>query len=319
MKKEQKVLFGVDNSQFARDAVASAGALLKNNEHIKMTIFHGIPEPDLSYLSKAPLSPEAVEKHLQLWSKEEQKVLRRAKEAVIENGFDPDRVETAYEEKCRDPVISMINLASKEGFDTIALARWGARTLAQKIIGSITYKLVYMAYHLPLWMVDPRISSQDVLVTVVGSGISSRVVDHTIRYFAHLKESRFTLFHVIPPVAPDLQTSSYWDFIRDSGGAEQLETMAQLMEEYLDRAKTIANEGKERLVEAGIAEENVVVKFQPQKQGIARDILAELEEGNYGILMIGRKGVRDIRQFSLGSKANKLLHTAHARMVCLVN
>jgi hypothetical protein len=35
-------------------------------------------------------------------------------------------------------------------------------------------------------------------------------------------------------------------------------------------------------------------------------------------LMIGRKGVRDISQFGLGSKANKLVHTAHARMVCLV-
>jgi nucleotide-binding universal stress UspA family protein len=319
MKKEQKVLFGVDNSQFARDAAALVGGLLKNNENIKMTIFHGIQEPDLSYLSKAPLSPEAVEKHLQLWSKDEQKVLRRAREAVVENGFDPDRVETSYEEKCRDPVISMINLANKEGFDTIALARWGARTLAQKIIGSVTYKLVNMAYHLPLWMVDPRISSQDVLVTVVGAGISRRVVDHTIRYFAHLKERRFTLFHVIPPVAPDLYTSSYWDFIRDLGVAEQRENMDQRMEEYLEKAKSIAKEGKERLISAGIPEEKVVVKFQPQKEGISRDILIELEEGNYGILVIGRKGVRDISQFGLGSKANKLIHTAHASMVCLVN
>ena len=122
MKKEQKVLFGVDYSQFARDAVAAAGGLLKNNENLKITIFHGIPEPDLSYLSKAPLSPEAVEKHLQLWSIEELKTLRRAKEAVIENGFDPDRVETSYEEKCRDPVMSMINLANKEDFEVIALA-----------------------------------------------------------------------------------------------------------------------------------------------------------------------------------------------------
>ncbi|MDH3555071.1 MAG: universal stress protein, partial [Deltaproteobacteria bacterium] len=118
MSTEQKVLFGVDNSQFARDAVAAAGGLLKNNENLKMTIFHGIPEPDLSYLSKAPLSAEALEKHLQLWSKEEQKLIRRAKDAVIDAGFDPDKVDTFYEEKCKDPVISMINLANKEGFET---------------------------------------------------------------------------------------------------------------------------------------------------------------------------------------------------------
>ena len=34
MSTEQKVLFGVDNSQFARDAVAAAGGLLKNNENL---------------------------------------------------------------------------------------------------------------------------------------------------------------------------------------------------------------------------------------------------------------------------------------------
>ena len=183
MKMEQKVLFGVDNSQFARDAVAAAGSLLKDNKNLKMTIFHGIPEPDLSYLHKAPLSPEAIEKHLHQWSKEELKTLSRAKEAIIDAGFDPDRLETAYEEKCKDPVISMINLANREDFEAIALARWGAKTLAHKIIGSVTYKLANLLYHLPLWMIDPRISSHDVLVTVVGADISRRAVEHTIRYF----------------------------------------------------------------------------------------------------------------------------------------
>ncbi|MGD8370003.1 MAG: universal stress protein [Syntrophobacterales bacterium] len=318
MKGEQKVLFGVDKSPFARDAVASAGGLLKNNEDVKITIFHGIPEPDLSYFSKPTLSPEALEKQLQLWSKEGQKVLRRAKEAVIDAGFDPDRIGTLYEENCKDPVISMINLANQENFEAIALARWGTKTLAQKIIGSVTYKLINLAYHLSLWMIDPRISSHDVLVTLVGADISRRVVDHTIRYLSHLRESRFTLFHVIPPLAPEFHTSSYWDFIRDMNERERQENMAQRLEVYLNKAKSMANEGKERLISAGIPEENVVVRFQPQKEGIARDILKELEEGNYGILMIGRKGVRDISQFGLGSKANKLVHTAHARMVCLV-
>ena len=319
MDREQKVLFGVDSSEFARDAVAAAANLFKDNENLKMTIFHGIPEPDPSHIFEPSLSPEEVEKHLQLWSRERQKVIRLAKEAAIDAGFDPERVHTAYEEKCKDPVISMINLASKEDFAVIALARWGARTLAQKVVGHVTYKLINMAYHLPLWMIDPRISSHDLLVTVVGAEISRRVVEHTIRYFSHLKESKFTLFHVIPPFAPELQTSSYWEIIRDMSGEEQQENMARRMAEYLDKAKSIAQEGKERLISAGIPEENVVVKFQSQKQGIARDILKELEEGNHGILLLGRKGVKDISQFGLGSKANKLVHTAHALMVCLVN
>ena len=319
MNKEIKVLFGVDSSEFAREAVAAAANLLKDNRNLEMTIFHGIPEPDPGHIFEPSLSPEEVEKHLQLWSRERQKVIRLAKEAALGAGFDPERVNTSYEERCKDPVISMINLANKENFGVIALARWGARTLAQKVMGHVTYKLMNMAYHLPLWIIDPRIASRNLLITVVGAGISRRVVDHTIRYFSHLKESKFTLFHVIPPLAPELHTSSYWDIIRDLSGEERQENMAQRMEAYLEKAKSIAKEGKERLISAGIPEDKVVVKFQPQKEGIARDILVELEEGNYGILVIGRKGVRDITQFGLGSKANKLIHTAHAFMVCLVN
>ena len=208
---------------------------------------------------------------------------------------------------------------NNEDFEVIALARWGARTLAQKVMGHVTYKLVNVAYHLPLWMIDPRITSHKVLVTVVGAEISRRVMEHTIRYFSHLKESKFTLFHVIPPVAPELQTSSYWDIIKDLTREEQQESMAQRMEAYAEKAKSIAQEGKARLISAGIPEENVVVKFQTQKEGIARDILKELEEGNHGILVLGRKGVKDISEFGLGSKANKLLHYARVLMMCLVN
>ena len=319
MSMEQKVLFGVDNSQFARDAVVAAGGLLKNNENLKLTIFHGIPEPDLSYLSKAPLSAEALEKHLQLWSKEEQKVIRRAKEAVVDAGFNPDRVDTFYEEKCKDPVISMINLANKEGFETISLARWGARTLAQKIMGNVTYRLISIAYNLPVWIIDPRISSQDVLVTIVGADISRRVMEHTVRYLAHLKESRFTFFHVIPPIPPQLHTSAYWDYVRDLNEEERQEDMVRQRKDYSEKARSIAEEGKERLIDAGVPEQNIAVKFQAQRAGLARDILTELEEGNHGILLLGRKGFKDINQFGLGSKANKLLHTAHALMTCLVN
>ena len=319
MSTEQKVLFGVDKSQFARDAVAAAGGLLKNNENLKMTIFHGIPEPDLYYLSKAPLSAEALEKHLQLWSKEEQKLIRRAKEAVIDAGFDPDRVDTFYEEKCKDPVISMINLANKEGFETIALARWGARTLAQRIMGSVTYRLISIAYNLPVWLIDPRIYFQDVLVTIVGADISRRVMEHTVKYFAHLKESRFTFFHVIPPIPPQLHTSSYWDYVRELSEEERQEDMVRLRKDYSERARSIVEEGKERLIDAGVPEQNIAVKFQTQKEGLARDILTELQEGNYGVLLLGRKGFKDISQFGLGSKANKLVHAAHALMTCLVN
>lgn len=81
----------------------------------------------------------------------------------------------------------------------------------------------------------------------------------------------------------------------------------------------IANEGKERLLKTGVPERSVLIKLQGQLKGIARDILTELEQGKYGVLIFGPKGFKDIKQFGLGSKASKLLHTAKALSICLVS
>jgi nucleotide-binding universal stress UspA family protein len=319
MDREQKILFGVDNSLFSRDAVATTGILLKDKENLKITLFHSILEPKIPFLEKLRLSPETLESYLELWSIEEQMAVQRSRKAMIDGGFDPAKVEAVYEEKCKDPAISLLNHANREGFDTIALARWGDTIPEQQSMGTITYKLISMAYYLSVWTIDPRISYRDVLVTIVGADISRRVTDHAIRYFAHLKDSRFTLFHVIPPVPPQLHTSSYWDYVRDMSGEDRQEEMARRMKDYSDTVEKIAEEGKARLIEAGIPEQNVVIKSQAQREGIARDILVELEEGHYGILVIGRKGFRNISQFGLGSKANKLLHAARTFVTSLVN
>jgi nucleotide-binding universal stress UspA family protein len=93
----------------------------------------------------------------------------------------------------------------------------------------------------------------------------------------------------------------------------------QWMEGYVKEVDEIADEGKEKLIKAGVPEENIIIKCQAQVRGIARDILAELEGNNYGILVLGRKGFRGISEFGLGSKASKLLHSAHALALCLVS
>ena len=44
----------------------------------------------------------------------------------------------------------------------------------------------------------------------------------------------------------------------------------------------------------------------------------ELETGKYGIILIGRKGSKKIREFQFGSKANKLLYTSRTFITCII-
>ena len=320
MDKEASILFGVDDSVFARQAIAATGSLLKDNQNLRITIFHGAPVPELSMLSRVPsLSGEVMENYQKLWNLEQKRVLERAEEVLAESGFDPQRVSTIYEKQCNNPASSMYKLAVFEDFETLALTRGVAAAPPREVIGSVTYRLANLTNDRVLWVIDPRFLSQDVLVTFVGADISRRVLEHAVRYFSHLKESRFTLFHVIPPVPPQVYESSYWVYGVNLDEKERLAEMALWMKDYTKEVAKIADEGKERLITSGVPERNVLIKMQAQQRGIARDILTELEEGKYGILILGRKGFKDIKQFGLGSKANKLLHTAQAFSICLVN
>ena len=208
MSKEKGVLFGIDDSDFAQQALLGTGGLLKNSKNLKITVFHGVTEPDFSsFTESSGQDLDMIEKYRERWTLKGQKVLKQAKESLTESGFDPDKTSTIFDKKCSDPSEAMLKMAAHEGIETLAVARWGKTTVSRQVIGSVTYRLSQLANDQALWIIDPRICSHNVLIGLVGAPVSQRVVDYSVRYFSHLKESKFTFIHVIPPIPPQ-----YWEF-----------------------------------------------------------------------------------------------------------
>lgn len=319
MNEEKRILFGTDGSDFSMKALSKIGDLLKDNQKLKITIFHAASGIDFSsYSDVICQSPDAEEKLQELQVLEAEKVLERARESLIKSGFDQEMVSTVLENKCNDPSGFMLNMAEQKNIGTIAVARWGKATVSHKVLGSTPYRLSQTSDNRSsLWVIDPRICSPDVLIGIVGASVSQRVVDYTVEHFSHLRESKFTLFHVIPSVPP--QFWEYEGMIDLEEGHEVQQKIVMWMKEYTDKVKEIADDAKSKLIKAGVPEHNVFFKIGPKKKGIARDIFVELEKGNYGILVLGRRGFKDDKDFALGSKANKLLIRCRGYIVCLVN
>jgi nucleotide-binding universal stress UspA family protein len=185
------------------------------------------------------------------------------------------------------------------------------------LLGSVPYRLVHLSDEKAVWVIDAPVASHDVLVTLVGAPVSRRVMEYCVRYFSHLRQSKFTLLHVVPPAPP-----VDWGDPHGLGKLHEAEldaAKARWMKEYEGRVEEIAAEGKARLLKAGVPEENIAFKVQPARKGMARDILVELSWGNYGVLVMGRKGSKDVSKFELGSTALKVLENACACTVCLVS
>jgi nucleotide-binding universal stress UspA family protein len=69
--------------------------------------------------------------------------------------------------------------------------------------------------------------------------------------------------------------------------------------EFMDEAKRI-------LLDAGFADDEVTVRINERKIGIARDLATEAASG-YKAIVVGRKGLSDLKDFMLGSVANNII------------
>lgn len=75
---------------------------------------------------------------------------------------------------------------------------------------------------------------------------------------------------------------------------------------------------KEVLLSTGFSEENVEVKMENKKRGVARDILSEAEQG-YDLIVLGRRGISGLKEFFLGSISQKVFTGAKDISVLIAN
>lgn len=75
---------------------------------------------------------------------------------------------------------------------------------------------------------------------------------------------------------------------------------------------------KELLLAAGFNENNVQIKVENKNKGVARDILAEAQNG-YDMIVMGRHGMSGIKDFFLGGISQKVFNGAKDISVLIAN
>jgi len=81
---------------------------------------------------------------------------------------------------------------------------------------------------------------------------------------------------------------------------------------------TAMKRAKELLVSAGFSEKNVEIRVENKDKGVARDILAEAENG-YDMIVMGRRGISGLKEFFLGSISQKVFSGARDISVLIAN
>ena len=72
------------------------------------------------------------------------------------------------------------------------------------------------------------------------------------------------------------------------------------------------------LLKAGLAERQAAIKVIDGSRNNARDILDEARSNGIGTVVLGKRGYANVKDFSMGSIARKVLNEALDMAVCMV-
>ncbi len=304
MADPKKLLIAVDGSQQSLEAVSYVAlnlppADLRVN---LMYVMPTVPEP-FGDLERAKFFKKKMPTRHGEWERSEQKTaqefLHEARSLLLRANFREDDVRVMLQTRQVGIARDIISEGSR-GYDAVVVGRRGLSKLGDIFLGSVSYNIVQGIENTPMWVVGGDIRSQKMLLAVDGSENSRKALDYAAA-FAVTNGAEVTLFTVVREFRLDFLD------ISTPRGAE-IET--RIVEELERDVQGMFTSYKKRLERAGVDTKLISSKYTLQSRTRAGDILKQAKEGNYGTIIMGRRGLSKVHEFFLGRVTTKVLHRA---------
>jgi nucleotide-binding universal stress UspA family protein len=237
-----------------------------------------------------------------------EKILAEAKAMMMEKGFSEEKIQTTHRKKDTSVSKDIFHLAEASKADAILATRRGKTEIRDLFMGEVCRHLVEYCQNMPLWILGGHVKSKKVLVAVDSSENALRAVDHA-GFMLSGTEAQVTLYQAIKNLKgyfpPEVlgQTRELEEAWRKKAGAE--------MTLWIEKAKAL-------LVKAGIPEERINIQIAQGSRSPGHDILQEAKQGDYGTLVLGRRGISKLKELLMGSVTSTVLKQSEGLAVWIV-
>ncbi|MGB9822215.1 universal stress protein [Thermodesulfovibrio sp.] len=304
----ERVLLPVDRSDNSNRAIKFAAAVLSNIESADITILYVMTGGYLSERMKnIDFRAELIK---------ESEIFKKIKAKHIENNIVPflneyesilktagvkARIIKRIEEG--DPGNKIIEIVTNEGFQTVMLARRGMSEVRGFLLGSVSNKVIHGLLNQNIYIVGEKISEQSplcrILVPVDGSEYSMKALEHSVGLAKTIKGiENITILRVI-------NISFYFERVKQGIDPET-------------EAEEILNKAKKRFIDENISDEKLVIT--KIRVGLpAVEILKEIEEGGYSLIIMGRKGRSALRDLVFGGVSSAVINKCFEPTVAIIN
>ena len=316
MKKQ--ILFAVDGSSKCMQAAAGLAQLVCDQHDYQFQLLHCSPR-------QTALRPGELwdaDRSIAFARKEQDEPADQFFAATVsvlqENGITADRIQMGIQYNSTDPGSEILDTAKKQRIQTIAVARRG-RTQAQSLLlGSISSRVAQYAENRTVWVVDaPLNRTRKALVAVEGAPECRALTYYAAEWIAAIPELRYTLLHLLPRVPPTL-----WDdghILDPEEGRRREQTRQDWRAEWTRKVEKFMDEARHALIHGGVPENRIETRIENVHEGVAMDLLSELERGQYQLMLMGKRSFLRNKPFLLGSHANKILFNARSTILGLVD
>jgi nucleotide-binding universal stress UspA family protein len=197
----------------------------------------------------------------------------------------------------------------------VVVGRWGISKLKDLVWGSIANKLIGHMVHTPLWVVGTSPQPGKVLLAMDGSEEAMRTVDY-VGAMLRGTEWEITLFHVIRGF--DFLSVGYEGSVAP---IQQVTASGEGAGEYLtaeDAIREVFENGMDRLRKAGLNGDLISTKVTTGVTSRAKAIVEEARTGDYGTIVVGRRGLSRVDEFLMGRVSSKVAQLAKEPAVWIV-
>ena len=312
MSEKMKVLLAVDGSEQSMNAVhyVCSSVPRAKAEVVVYQVMSKVPEVFWD-LGKDPAWEQKIES-LRAWEKQQEAIaiafMDTASTLFKEAGFSPGSVTTKIGGQ-KEGIARDIIAEARRGYDVVVIGRGKANTEAGMPLGSVASKILSASTFFTLWLIGGKPTSEKVLIAMDSSEGGLRAVKHAGSMLNH-DNNTMTLFHAIRGIS--FSTAGMEDIFPESYRQQLLTDAESEIQPALQLARA-------NLKKMDISPDRVSTKIIKSVKSRAAAIVQEAKEGQYGTIVVGRRGVTEVAEFSMGRVTNKLTQLAKEQALCIVD
>ena len=296
----KRILLATDGSNFALSSAAYIANLYAGASDLEITVLNILPSVPPLYLEehRDPL----IRKHYAAWREktleEARKYTDEAMEVLQRSGFKKSHIHTKHTPQVVGVARDIIREADAGHYDACTMGKKGMGWFDDTFLGSITSKLLEISEDHPVWLVSgSEWKSRNVLVAMDHAPKAVELSRYVGEMLRGLEGVKIRFYHYCAPSMENLSLER----------RELEEIEKRIADHERNQMDHFFQEAQKVLDDLGFDKKAVEYEFELGKSASTRKasqrILEKVQEGQYGTLVIGRKGATAAREFRLGSVA----------------